>query len=129
RHARRLREAARAAHRRGLRPHLHRRTARQAPRGGDEAHRRARRSGLPVTAVRTARGATAASQLNRSTTAELEATVERLLGEGVDVCRLGLGEPDIVVPPHVRDAAIRAIEENFSHYTSTAGIAPLRSAI
>ena len=75
------------------------------------------------------RAATAASKLKRSTTAELEATVERLLGEGVDVARLGLGEPDIAVPPHVREAAIRAIEENFSHYTSTAGIAPLRAAI
>src|SRR5947207_7537572 len=75
------------------------------------------------------RSAPMATLLQRSTTAELEATVERLLGEGVDVCRLGLGEPDIAVPPHVRDAAIRAIEENFSHYTSTAGIAPLRAAI
>lgn len=73
--------------------------------------------------------APAATLLNRSTTAELEATVERLLGEGVDLCRLGLGEPDTVVPTHVREAAITAIRENFSHYTSTAGIAPLRAAI
>jgi len=55
--------------------------------------------------------------------------VERLLSEGVDVCRLGLGEPDTVVPAHVQEAAIAAIRENFSHYTSTAGILPLRTAI
>lgn len=77
-----------------------------------------------------AAGATpAATRLNRSTTAELEATVERLLSEGVDLCRLGLGEPDTLVPDHVREAAIAAIRENFSHYTSTAGILALRTAI
>ena len=79
--------------------------------------------------MQTLRRAPLAAGLERSQTAELEATVERLVSEGVDVCRLGLGEPDIAVPQHVRDAAIRAIRDNFSHYTSTAGIAPLRAAI
>ncbi|MBM4434686.1 MAG: pyridoxal phosphate-dependent aminotransferase [Chloroflexi bacterium] len=76
-----------------------------------------------------ARSAPAATRLNRSTTAELESTVERLLSQGVDLCRLGLGEPDTAVPEHVREAAIAAIRENFSQYTSTAGILPLRAAI
>ena len=79
--------------------------------------------------MQTVRRSPAATRLDPSTTAQLESTVERLLAEGVDVCRLGLGEPDIAVPEHVREAAIRAIRENFSRYTSTAGIAPLREAI
>jgi aspartate aminotransferase len=70
-----------------------------------------------------------ALRLRRSPTAELEAAVESLSSTGTKVYRLGLGEPDIDVPQHVRDAAIAAIRENFSRYTSTAGIAPLRQAV
>lgn len=73
--------------------------------------------------------ATLASRLLPSATAELEGKVEELVARGVDVCRLGLGEPDIPTPEHVREAAIAAIREDFSRYTSTAGIEPLRAAV
>jgi aspartate aminotransferase len=54
---------------------------------------------------------------------------ERLRAEGVDLVDLGAGEPDFPTPRNVKDAAIRAIEENFTRYTSTSGIQPLRLAI
>src|SRR5215470_3345040 len=64
-----------------------------------------------------------------SSTAQVLATAERLRAEGVDVIDLGAGEPDFPTPRNVKDAGIRAIEENFTRYTSTGGIAPLKRAI
>src|SRR5262249_34855960 len=54
---------------------------------------------------------------------------ERLKAEGVDLVDLGAGEPDFPTPRNVKDAAERASEENFTKYTATSGIAPLRQAI
>jgi aspartate aminotransferase len=76
----------------------------------------------------TERAAPTATLLSASPTAALEAKVEELLSSGVKVCRLGLGEPDIPTPEHVRSEAIRAIQEDFSKYTATAGIRSLREA-
>jgi aspartate aminotransferase len=54
---------------------------------------------------------------------------ERLRSEGVDLIDLGAGEPDFPTPRNVKDAAEQAIESNFTRYTATSGIAPLRKAI
>ena len=54
---------------------------------------------------------------------------ERLRSEGVDLIDLGAGEPDFPTPRNVKDAAEQAIENNFTRYTATSGIAPLRKAI
>ena len=54
---------------------------------------------------------------------------ERLRSEGVDLIDLGAGEPDFPTPRNVKDAAEQAIENNFTRYTATGGIAPLRKAI
>ncbi|HSE36856.1 MAG TPA: pyridoxal phosphate-dependent aminotransferase [Blastocatellia bacterium] len=54
---------------------------------------------------------------------------ERLRSEGVDLVDLGAGEPDFPTPRNVKDAAAQAIENNFTRYTATSGIAPLRKAI
>jgi aspartate aminotransferase len=54
---------------------------------------------------------------------------ERLRTEGVDLIDLGAGEPDFPTPRNVKDAAEQAIESNFTRYTATSGIAPLRKAI
>lgn len=54
---------------------------------------------------------------------------ERLRSEGVDLVDLGAGEPDFPTPRNVKDAAELAIEQNFTRYTATSGIAPLRKAI
>ena len=52
-----------------------------------------------------------------------------LRAKGIDVIDLSLGEPDFDTPPHIKDAAIKAINDNFSHYTPVAGYADLREAV
>jgi len=46
-----------------------------------------------------------------------------------DMIRLEVGEPDFDTPEHIKDAAKRALEKGFTHYTSSAGILPLREAV
>ena len=44
------------------------------------------------------------------------------------IIKLTLGEPDFNTPEHVKQAGIKAIEDNQSHYTPNPGIMPLREA-
>ncbi|NIM45638.1 MAG: aminotransferase class I/II-fold pyridoxal phosphate-dependent enzyme [Nitrososphaeria archaeon] len=46
-----------------------------------------------------------------------------------DVIRLEIGEPDFDTPTHIRDAAKKALDEGYTHYTSSAGIKDLRDSI
>ena len=52
-----------------------------------------------------------------------------LRAKGIDVIDLSLGEPDFDTPQHIKDAAIKAINDNWSHYTPVAGFADLREAV
>jgi len=52
-----------------------------------------------------------------------------LKAAGVDVISLSLGEPDFATPDAVKQAAINAINENFSYYTHVSGYLELRQAI
>ncbi|GAB3364824.1 pyridoxal phosphate-dependent aminotransferase [Arachidicoccus ginsenosidivorans] len=52
-----------------------------------------------------------------------------LRAQGIDVIDLSLGEPDFDTPKHVKDAAIKAIEDNWSHYTPVPGFLDLREAV
>ena len=52
-----------------------------------------------------------------------------LRASGVDVIDLSLGEPDFDTPQHIKDAAIKAINDNWSHYTPVAGFVDLREAV
>lgn len=52
-----------------------------------------------------------------------------LRAKGIDVIDLSLGEPDFDTPEHIKDAAKKAIDDNWSHYTPVAGYADLREAI
>ncbi len=52
-----------------------------------------------------------------------------LRAKGVDVIDLSLGEPDFDTPQHIKDAAIKAINDNWSHYTPVAGFADVREAV
>lgn len=45
------------------------------------------------------------------------------------VIRMDIGEPDFDTPRHIRDAAITALNEGFTHYTPSAGISELRKAV
>lgn len=52
-----------------------------------------------------------------------------LRAKGIDVIDLSLGEPDFDTPEHIKESAIKAIEENWSHYTPVSGYLDLREAI
>jgi len=52
-----------------------------------------------------------------------------LRANGIDVVDLSLGEPDFDTPEYIKEAAKKAIEENWSHYTPVAGFADLREAV
>ncbi len=52
-----------------------------------------------------------------------------LRAKGIDVIDLSLGEPDFDTPQHIKDAAIKAINDNWSHYTPVAGYLELREAV
>lgn len=69
------------------------------------------------------------NRIQVSPTAAVIAEAEKLKARGIDVADFGPGEPDFPTPDHIKMAAIRAIEENKSKYTPTAGIMPLREAI
>lgn len=53
----------------------------------------------------------------------------QLRAEGLDIIDLSLGEPDFDTPPHIKEAAKKAIDENWSHYPPVAGYPDLRQAI
>lgn len=52
-----------------------------------------------------------------------------LRAQGHDITDLSLGEPDFNTPEHIKQAAIQAVEENYSHYPPVAGYIDLREAI
>ena len=52
-----------------------------------------------------------------------------LRDKGIDVIDLSLGEPDFDTPRHIKDAAIQAINDNWSHYTPVPGFIDLREAV
>jgi aspartate aminotransferase len=64
-----------------------------------------------------------------SATMAVVAEAERLRQSGVDVVDLSLGEPHFSTPQHVKDAAIAAINGNFTKYTAVGGRLELRDAI
>ena len=57
------------------------------------------------------------------------AEIRRLMIGRTDVIRLELGEPDFDTPQHIKEAAIRAINEGFTHYTPSEGLLELREAV
>lgn len=53
----------------------------------------------------------------------------QLRSEGKDVVDLSLGEPDFDTPEHIKQAAIQAIHDNYSHYTPVGGYLDLKEAV
>ena len=64
-----------------------------------------------------------------SATSAMVARVAALRREGRKIISLNVGEPDFPTPEHIKEAGIRAIEEDFTHYTTGMGIYELREAI
>ncbi len=52
-----------------------------------------------------------------------------LAAEGRDIVNLGIGQPDFPTPPHIVEAAIKALRDGQHGYTPSVGIAPLREAV
>ena len=69
------------------------------------------------------------NRIQISPTSAVIAEAEKLKARGVDIADFGPGEPDFPTPDHIKKAAIRAIEQNYTKYTATGGIMPLREAI
>ncbi len=64
-----------------------------------------------------------------SATMAITAEALRLKAQGVDLADFGAGEPHFPTPRHIKDAAIQAIDKNFTRYTNVAGVPELRKAI
>jgi aspartate aminotransferase len=68
-------------------------------------------------------------EVEESQTLALSAKARSMKESGIDVVSLTAGEPDFPTPRHVKEAAIKAIEANFTHYTANQGIPDLIKAI
>ena len=67
--------------------------------------------------------------LSPSATLAMSQKSSELKAQGVDVINLSVGEPDFNTPEHIKDAAKKAIDDNFTFYTPVAGYMSLRKAI
>ncbi len=68
-------------------------------------------------------------RFNEPETLKMAKLGRELRAKGIDVIDLSLGEPDFDTPQHIKDAAIKAINDNWSHYTPVAGFVDLREAV
>lgn len=68
-------------------------------------------------------------KLSVSATLAMTQKSRELKAQGHDVINLSIGEPDFDTPQHIKDAAIKAIQENWTHYPPVPGYPELRSAI
>jgi aspartate aminotransferase len=69
------------------------------------------------------------NSLGESQTIAMNQKSNDMKAQGVDVLNLTVGEPDFFTPPHVKEAAKQAVDNNFSFYTSVNGYADLLKAI
>lgn len=67
--------------------------------------------------------------LSPSATLAMSQKSNELKAQGVDVINLSVGEPDFNTPEHIKEAAKRAIDENFTFYTPVPGYMSLRKAV
>lgn len=70
-----------------------------------------------------------AASLKPSPTLAISAKEKALKAQGIDIAGFGAGEPDFDTPAHIKEAAIKAINDNFTRYTPVTGIDPLKDAI
>jgi len=68
-------------------------------------------------------------RFNAPETLKMAKLGRELRSKGIDVIDLSLGEPDFDTPEHIKEAAIKAINDNWSHYTPVAGYPDLREAV
>jgi len=68
-------------------------------------------------------------RFNEPETLKMAKLGRELRAKGIDVIDLSLGEPDFNTPVHIKQAAKKAIDDNWSHYPPVAGYPDLREAI
>ena len=67
--------------------------------------------------------------METSATLAMAAKARELKTQGIDIIGLSLGEPDFNIPDFIKEAAKKAIDENYSSYTAVDGYAELKEAI
>ncbi len=68
-------------------------------------------------------------RFNEPETLKMAKLGRELRAQGIDITDLSLGEPDFDTPDHIKKAAKKAIDDNYSHYPPVAGYLDLREAI
>ncbi|MBL7732220.1 MAG: pyridoxal phosphate-dependent aminotransferase, partial [Chitinophagaceae bacterium] len=68
-------------------------------------------------------------RFNEPETLKMAKLGRELRAKGIDVIDLSLGEPDFDTPQHIKEAAVKAIHDNWSHYTPVPGFLDLREAV
>ncbi len=69
------------------------------------------------------------NRIEVSATMAITAEALKMKAAGIDLANFGAGEPHFDTPQHIKDAAIEAIQKNFSRYTAVNGIPEVRKAI
>lgn len=69
------------------------------------------------------------NSLSPSATLAMSQKSAELKAQGIDVINLSVGEPDFNTPDHIKEAAKKAIDDNFSRYSPVPGYPALRNAI
>ena len=64
-----------------------------------------------------------------SATMAITAEALKMKAQGIDLADFGAGEPHFATPQHIKDAAIDAIQKNFTRYTAVAGVPEVRKAV
>jgi aspartate aminotransferase len=64
-----------------------------------------------------------------SPTLKVSGLAKEMMSQGLEVINFGVGEPDFPTPDYIKASAKRAIDDNFTHYTPSAGILELKQAI
>ena len=72
---------------------------------------------------------TLVNRLAPSATLAMSQKSAELKAQGVDIINLSVGEPDFNTPDHIKEAAKKAVDENYSRYSPVAGYSALRKAI
>jgi aspartate aminotransferase len=69
------------------------------------------------------------NRIEVSATMAITAEALKMQAAGIDLANFGAGEPHFATPRHIKDAAIDAVEKNFSKYTNVAGVPAVRKAV
>ena len=70
-----------------------------------------------------------AQGISPSATLAIDALAKQMIADGIDVVGFGAGEPDFNTPDYIKAAAVKAIEDNKTHYTPASGTVDLKKGI